>query len=86
MPSTRKVLRKQIYENLGDHLELATTSSGSTTTVIATGLINEELGGDDDGFSGFWVLITESGHGALGEILPAPLLWTPHSPEPLGPA
>ena len=58
MTSTRAVLRKQIYENLGDYITATTTSSGSTTTVISTTLINEELGGDDDGFSGFWVLIT----------------------------
>ena len=66
MTSTRTVLRKQIYENLGDHIAATTTSSGSTTTVISTTLINEELGGDDDGFSGFWVLITSGS--ASGEI------------------
>ncbi len=68
MPSTRAVLRKQIYENLGDHIAFDTTSSGSTTTVVCTNLINEELGGDSDGFSGFWVLITQSAHAAVGQI------------------
>ena len=68
MTTTRAALRKLVYDNLGDHLAFDTTSSGSTTTVVCTGLINEAFGGDDDGFQGFWVIITETGHAAVGEV------------------
>ncbi len=68
MTTTRAALRKLVYDNLGDHLAFDTTSSGSSTTVVCTGLINEAFGGDDDGFQGFWVIITQAAHAAVGEV------------------
>jgi len=53
---------------MDDFFDLSTSSTGDTTSVIDAGLANLPNGNDDDAFIGWFVIITESGHSAIGEI------------------
>jgi hypothetical protein len=68
--TTRAILRQKLSETLGDYegLGLTASSNGSTTTIIDTGLANLPGGGDDDAFEDWYIIVTEAGHTALGEI------------------
>jgi hypothetical protein len=61
MPTTtRAILRQRLSEQMGDYQSLTTTSSGNSagTSVVDTGLRNLPGGSDDDGFEGWYVLVT----------------------------
>jgi hypothetical protein len=55
---TRLVLNQRMSWHMGDSLLFTTTSSGSSTTAISTALIDEDFGGDDDAFAGYWLKAT----------------------------
>tara|TARA_R110000787_G_scaffold37412_4_gene95038 strand:+ start:9105 stop:10412 length:1308 start_codon:yes stop_codon:yes gene_type:complete len=65
--TTRAVLRGLVSENLDDSLSLTSTATGNTLTLVDTSL-SEHSGGDDDFCENWYVLITESGHTAEGEV------------------
>ena len=58
--TTRAVLRQRLSELIGDYQSLTCTSDGNSaaTTLISTGLLNLESGGDTDAFEGWYVYIT----------------------------
>ncbi|KKN67777.1 hypothetical protein LCGC14_0458100 [marine sediment metagenome] len=69
--TSRAALRKQLGENIGDFYEQTaptTSGAGDGTTIVDTGLIHEVDGGDDGAFEGWYGMVTESGHSAVGEI------------------
>ncbi len=55
---TRLGLRTNLSKSIGDYESLTTTSGGSATTLIDTGLANLENGTDDDFCKGWYALIT----------------------------
>jgi hypothetical protein len=61
--TTRAVLTQRVSESVGDYEALTTTSSGSTTTLVATALA--DLTESDDGIQG-WIEITDGNND--GEI------------------
>lgn len=67
--TTRAAARRILGENIGDHFASTATTNGTTTTIVDTALLSYAgLGGDDNGFINWYIIVTESGHGALGEI------------------
>jgi hypothetical protein len=62
--TTRAVLRQRLSELIGDYQSLTCTSDGNSaaTTLISTGLLNLENGGDTDAFEGWYVYITSGGN------------------------
>jgi len=62
MTVTYSSLEQKVSENMGDRLSLTTSSAGNAggTTIVCTALADEDFGGDDEAFNGFW-LRCESG-------------------------
>ena len=66
--STRAALRQALLEALGEYRSLTTSSGGSTTTLVDLSLKN--FAEADDGFPGWWVLLTSgAANGEEGRIL-----------------
>lgn len=57
---SRATYRQDVSENMGDWLEVTTTSAGASdgTTIVCTALAEEDFGGDDGAFDAFWALVT----------------------------
>lgn len=66
--TTRAVGRRILSENIGDHFSSTATSTSDTTSLIDTALISYQFGGDTDAFIDWYIIVTESGHSALGEV------------------
>lgn len=64
--TTRAVLRQRLSEALGDYFAGSATANGSTTVIEDTALV--QLSSDDDFCENWYVIVTEAGHGALGEV------------------
>lgn len=69
MSTTLAILRQRLSEVTDDWSgTIATTSSGDTASVISTGLAQLDGGEDVDYFNDHYVIITETGHGALDQV------------------
>jgi len=66
--TTRDTIQQIVAEEFGDYFLGGSTSAGSTTTMVDTTAIDLPNGDDDDAFIGWYLKITESGHGAEGEV------------------